>query len=137
MNPTIVEQHPPQPDTYPDRNLALLDHLLGLQVADPERYAAIPEGASLVIVERDDPAFARHNREMALALVDRGERVYVLDAGNLDTPERGILLVPTDIPPGYVNMVLTFPSATAAAERLPEIEALLRDLAAGRRRKAG
>ena len=47
MNPTIVEQHPPQPDTYPDRNLALLDRLLALQVADPERYAAIPEGASV------------------------------------------------------------------------------------------
>jgi Family of unknown function (DUF5647) len=139
MNTTIVEQHPPQQDTYADRNLALLHRLMRLQVADPERFDLIPEGATVVILPQDDPDFTQHNLQLALGPLLEGREVVILPEESLDGPDLWVVLSRTESRPGKIRAVTTFPDSRLRGERAGDFTRLLLDFLheAGQERLAG
>jgi Family of unknown function (DUF5647) len=60
----------------------------GLAVIDnPSLLDEIPDGANLVLVPDDDPAFAEAKIELGIAAVRRGENVYFRHVRAADLPE--------------------------------------------------
>jgi hypothetical protein len=59
--------------------LALID--------DPALLDEIPQGANLVLVPDDDPAFADAKIELGIAAIRRGENVYFRHVRTGDLPE--------------------------------------------------
>jgi hypothetical protein len=111
MNPTIAEQHPPVLGTYADRNLALLQRLVGRQVDNPDRFAAIPEGATVVIFPLDDSGFLQHNLGLVFASLRAGQVVCTLLEENLDAPDPGLtVLRPAEPVMGFADLVESVPS---------------------------
>jgi hypothetical protein len=116
MNPTIVEQHPPQADSYADRNLALLDRLIDLQIADPDRFAVIPEGATVVIVQASDRDFTRHNLNLLFAALDQGGEAVLFFEEALDDPDAYVIISRAANRPDRLRAVTTIPFGDARVQ---------------------
>jgi hypothetical protein len=139
MNPTIVERHPPQADDYADRNLALLERLIDLQIADPDRYASIPEGATVVIIPSGDAEFFRHNLNLAIRAMLAGGEVVLLPEEGLGDPDAWFVVSHPADQPGRVKLAVTLDDTLLRREGPGQLDSLLRLIfaASGREHLAG